>query len=268
MLWIISSLLMGCGEETERVSFDNLPPFSPIVDLQPAVPYTNDDLEALLVAESIDPNDDPVTLTYLWYKNDELQESLTDTTTVSSEQTTVGDVWTISVIANDGSLDSSDTRRSVTIRNSPPTLTASLQWVDVNGEAVDDLDAPSTDFDLSSIANYDIQVVPAVEDIDNDEITYTYEWSLGGTEIPSIEGDLLEYGLLSHGQEWVVTAIANDALTDSDSVEIAFDFFNAPPTISEITITPAMPYLGDSVNVMPSLAMKKRDSIEIEYNGP
>ena len=148
-MWLVVSLLVGCGEETERASFDNLPPFSPIVDLQPAVPYANDDLEALIVSESIDPNDDSVSLTYAWYKNDELQIDLTDTT-VSSDLTAVGDVWTVSIIANDGSLDSADTRRSVTIRNSAPVLTANLQWVDSAGVAVADLDAPTEDFDLNS----------------------------------------------------------------------------------------------------------------------
>ena len=88
---------------------------------------------------------------------------------------------------------------------------------------------------------------------------------MGGTEIPSIEGDLLEYGLLSHGQEWVVTITANDGLTDSDSVDIAFDFFNTPPTICDINITPALPYLGDSVQCDASANDEEGDSIEIEY---
>jgi hypothetical protein len=167
---------MGCGEETERVSFDNLPPFSPIVDLQPAVPYTNDDLEALLVAESIDPNDDTVTLAYQWYKNDELQADLTGDI-VSSDLTEVGDVWTISVIGNDGALDSADTRRSVTIRNSPPALTSYLQWVDNTGTVIDnqelqDLAAEGfQDFDLAESDGYSLQVVSSVTDNDMDEVT-------------------------------------------------------------------------------------------------
>ena len=264
MLWIFSSLLMGCGEETERVTFDNLPPFSPIVDLQPAVPYTNDDLEVLLVAESIDPNDDEVSMTYQWYKNDELQADLTEQT-VPSVLTAVGDVWTISVIANDGTLDSADTRRSVTIRNSPPTLSASLQWVDAAGVVQEDIDAPTQDFELSDAGEFHLQVVSSVEDIDLDDITYTYEWSVGGTVVPSIEGDLLENDQLSHGQNWIVTVTANDGLTDSESIEIPFDFYNSPPVISEVTLDPEMPYFGDSVLCEASATDDEGDTIELTY---
>jgi hypothetical protein len=244
-MWLLISLLVGCGEETERASFDNLPPFSPIVDLQPAVPYANDDLEALIVSESIDPDDDSVSLTYAWYKNDELQADLTEAT-VSADLTSVGDVWTVSIIANDGSLDSADTRRSVTIRNSAPVLTASLQWVDADGNAVADMDAPTQDFDLDASMGYDLQVVATTEDIDEDEITYTYVWSVDGVEI-NLEEALLTNDQLSNGQEWMVEVTANDGLVDSDSVEIAFDFFNAAPVITAVSMNPEMPYLGDSV---------------------
>jgi hypothetical protein len=271
MLWIISSLLMGCGEETERVSFDNLPPFSPIVDLQPAVPYTNDDLEALLVAESIDPNDDTVTLAYQWYKNDELQADLTGDI-VSSDLTEVGDVWTISVIGNDGALDSADTRRSVTIRNSPPALTSYLQWVDNTGTVIDnqelqDLAAEGfQDFDLAESDGYSLQVVSSVTDIDMDEVTYTYAWTVDGTEVPSLEGDLLEMDQMSHGQEWIVNITANDGLVDSESVEITFDFFNTPPAISGITLEPEMPYLGDSILCEAIASDDEGDTIEMAYS--
>lgn len=245
MMWLITTLLFGCGEETERVSFENMPPFSPIVDLQPAVPYTNDDLEALIVSESIDPDDDAVTLSYAWYKNDELQPDLTEAT-VSADLTAVGDVWTVSILANDGSLDSADTRRSVTIRNSPPVLSASLQWIDGDGNPVADLDAPTQDFDLDSSMGYDLQVATTVEDIDADDITYTYVWSVDGVET-TLEDDILTADQLSNGQEWVVEVTANDGLVDSETVEIAFDFFNNAPTISAVTMNPEMPYFGDAV---------------------
>ena len=65
------------------------------------MPITTDDLEALIVAESTDPNGEDVTLSYMWYKNDELQTDLTEAT-VSSDLTEVGQVWTVAVVASDG----------------------------------------------------------------------------------------------------------------------------------------------------------------------
>ena len=91
-----------------------------------------------------------------------------------------------------------------------------------------------------------MKVVTNVEDIDADEFTYTYVWSVDGDET-TIEEDILPNDQLSNGQEWTVEVTANDGLVDSETVEIAFDFFNSVPVISNISITPEMPYLGDSV---------------------
>ena len=156
-MFVLSALLIGCGEEpTERIEetqFDNLPPYSTVIDLEPATPYTNDDLEALIVAESTDPNDDDVTVDYYWYKNDELQADLTEAN-VTADLTEVGQTWTVEVIATDGTLQSAASTRSVTIRNSPPAVTASLQWIDGDGNMVADLDAPGADANLGDFVGY------------------------------------------------------------------------------------------------------------------
>ena len=121
MMMLISSVIFGCGDEEKSTEYSNLPPFSPIVDLQPSVPYTNDDLEAIIISNSIDPEGADVEISYVWYRNDELQEDLTNST-VSADLTERGDIWTVAVFSNDGTLNSADTRRSVTIRNSIPVV--------------------------------------------------------------------------------------------------------------------------------------------------
>ena len=89
-MFLLSTLLFGCNEEEitrfEELEYDNLPPYSAIIDLEPATPITTDSLEALIIAESTDPNDDAVTLSYMWFKNDELQTDLTEST-VSADLT-------------------------------------------------------------------------------------------------------------------------------------------------------------------------------------
>ena len=89
----------------------------------------------------------------MWYKNDELQTDLTEST-VSADLTEVGEVWTVAVVASDGVLTSAESRRSVTIRNSTPTVTASLQWIDGAGNVMEDLDAPGEDAMLSDFGGY------------------------------------------------------------------------------------------------------------------
>ena len=135
-------LLLGCGEEEEKVSFLICLHFhrSSIYSLPFLIQMM---IRAIIIKELIDPDGGDVTLTYLWYKYDVLQEDLTGET-VSADLTYRGEIWTVAVISSDGSLDSADTRRSVTIRNSIPFIdTIDLEWIDSEGAAVDGADAPT-----------------------------------------------------------------------------------------------------------------------------
>lgn len=267
-MFVLSALLIGCGEEPleriEEKQFDNLPPYSAVIDLEPSTPYTNDDLEALIVAESTDPNNDAVTIEYYWYKNDELQSDITDAV-VSADLTAVGETWTVEVIANDGTLQSAASTRSVTIRNSPPSVTASLQWVDADGLVVEDLEAPGMDAALADYMGYHLQVVAEGSDIDaTDELTFTYMWSVDG-EDAGIEEDTLEATAMDRGQEWVVSVIATDGLVDSDPAEISFSFYNAVPMIDTVSLMPEMPYFGDSVECMATATDDDDSEFTFEY---
>jgi hypothetical protein len=267
-MFLLSTLLFGCGEEEitrfEELEYDNLPPYSAIIDLEPALPITTDDLEALIVAESTDPNGEDVTLSFMWYKNDELQTDLTEAT-VSSDLTEVGQVWTVAVVATDGTLSSAESRRSVTIRNSTPTVTASLQWIDGAGNVVEDLDAPGVDAMLSDFGGYALQVVAEGTDIDEtDELTFAYSWSVDGADA-GVEEDILESDAMDRGQDWVVTVTANDGLTDSEPVELSFSFYNAVPVIDSVSVMPEMPALGDSVECMATATDEDDTELTFEY---
>lgn len=262
----ILTLLFACGQEElperlETRDYENLPPFSAVIDLEPAIPYTNSDLEVLIVAESIDPNDDPVTIEYYWYMNDELQTDLTEAL-VPSDRTTVGDTWTCEVIATDGTLQSAASTRSVTIRNSPPSVSASLQWVDGDGNVVE-LDAPGMDAALSDYDGLSLQVVAEGSDIDTtDAITFAYAWTVDG-EDAGVEEDMMEFSAFDRGQEWTVSVTATDGLVESEPTELSFSFYNALPVVDSVSLMPEMPYLGDSVECMASAT--DEDDTELSY---
>jgi len=97
----------------------NDPPSAPVVDVTPDFPVTTDDLVCIIITPSIDPDGDPVTYTYEWYKNGILQSAYT-TNTVPASATTVGDVWKC-VVTPHGS-DGPPDEDQVTIQNSPPML--------------------------------------------------------------------------------------------------------------------------------------------------
>ena len=267
-MFLLSTLLFGCNEEEitrfEELEYDNLPPYSTIIDLEPATPITTDELEALIIAESTDPNDDAVTLSYMWYKNDELQTDLTEAI-VSADLTEVGEVWTVAVVASDGVLTSAESRRSVTIRNSTPMVTASLQWIDGAGNVIEDLDVPGEDAMLSDFGGYALQVVAEGSDIDEtDELTFSYAWSVDGADAGNDE-DILEADAMDRGQAWVVTVTANDGLADSDPAEISFSFYNAVPMVDSVSLMPDMPALGDSVECMASATDEDDTELTFEY---
>jgi hypothetical protein len=248
MILLLSSIIIGCGEEEKPAAFSNLPPFSPIVDLQPSVPYTNDDLEAIIISNSIDPEGADVVVSYIWYRNDVKQEDLVSST-VSADLTERGDIWTVAVVSNDGTLNSADTRRSVTIRNSIPMIdTTNLMWVDDEGEQIADSMEPMVDDDLSVHIGEHIKVSATTADIDTtDEITLVYEWEVNGTVIDNTE-DTLPAEQLARGQDWIVRITPNDGYTDGEPTEIMFGFYNAIPVVDSISVTPEEASVGTTLS--------------------
>lgn len=268
MFLLVSTLLMGCTEEEAKIEFSNLPPFSPIVDLQPSAPDTSDDLEAIIVADSIDPDEDDVTLSYLWYKNDVLQEDLTEAI-VSSDLTNRGDIWTVAVISNDGSLSSADTRRSVTIRNTFPVIdSAVLEWVDAELNPIADATAPGDEeiLRLSDHVDQNIMVTVTGSDFDpNDELTYHYEWIVDGETTENTE-NILYYSDMARGQDWLLRVTVNDGLSDSEAREFSFDFYNGIPEITEVIVSPAEPVVGESITCEAMVSDEEDDEVTVSYS--
>ena len=69
--WVYFSALalIACEEKTpEEKDFKNLPPYSPIIDLNPLEAYTTDDIEFVLINPVLsDPDGDDVSLVFEWY---------------------------------------------------------------------------------------------------------------------------------------------------------------------------------------------------------
>jgi hypothetical protein len=108
----------GASKE-DTITISNSSPSAPVVDVIPDFPTTTDDLVCIIVTPSIDPDGDPVTYTYEWYKNDILQTEYT-ADTLPASATTVGDVWKC-VVTPHGS-DGPPGSDEVTIQNTPPVL--------------------------------------------------------------------------------------------------------------------------------------------------
>ncbi len=120
----------------QKFARSNTPPTQPTVVISPASPNTADSLRAN-ASGSTDPDGDPVTYKYQWYKNGVLQ---TDCVWpgLGSWRTSPGQTWRCVVTPNDGIDDGATGEASVTIGDS-----SSLAWVGDTGFMSDGVDPNS-----------------------------------------------------------------------------------------------------------------------------
>ncbi|MFO0880048.1 MAG: peptidylprolyl isomerase [Gemmataceae bacterium] len=123
-------------------------------------------------ATATDPNGDPVKLTYKWKVGDTVVKTtsntsaLTDTLDLSQVGNgNRGDVITVEVVGNDGSLNSTTATATKTVSDSLATIN-SLVLSPTN---------PTTSQLLT--------VTTTASDLDGDAITFTYVWKVGGSTV-------------------------------------------------------------------------------------
>ncbi|MCP4806985.1 MAG: hypothetical protein GY913_18040 [Proteobacteria bacterium] len=90
----------------------------------------------------------------------------------------------------------------------------------------------------------DITAVTAVVDLDGDETTLGYTWSVDGVE-QAIDVDALPSGTARRDQLVHVEVTISDGFSFGTPVEAEVVLLNAAPTISSVTIDPSSPQVGD-----------------------
>ncbi|MEE9525615.1 MAG: hypothetical protein V3V78_03360, partial [Candidatus Woesearchaeota archaeon] len=106
-------------EKSITKTIQNSLPTSPIIDLLPNNPNADQDLVASITSSSSDLDNDTITYSYEWYKNNILQPGLT-TNTISHVLTTAGEIWKAVVTPNDGESDGATGEDNETIVGVPP----------------------------------------------------------------------------------------------------------------------------------------------------
>jgi hypothetical protein len=204
----------GASKE-DTITISNSPPSAPVVDVTPDFPVTTDDLVCIIITPSIDPDGDPVTYTYEWYKNGILQSAYT-TNTVPASATTVGDVWKC-VVTPHGS-DGPPDEDQVTIQNSPPVLAY------IGPKSVDE----GTMLSFTATAS-DPDVPPQ---------TLSFSLGFGAPSGASITSGGAFSWTPSEAQgpgNYVVRIIVSDgSLTDYEDITITVNEVNLPPVLSLI----------------------------------
>ncbi len=199
----------------------NQPPGAPVIGITPGTPVTTDDLVAGVVTPSDDPDGDPVSYGYAWYRNGEKQAGL-DTNMVPSANTAKGEVWRCVVTPNDGHGDGTPGEDEVTVQNSVPVA-------DAGGDQAGTVGMPVT---LDGSGSWDA---------DGDGLTYAWAQT-GGPESVSLAGATTAYPSFTPGEagDYIFSLVVNDGTADSaaDGVVVTVTEANAVPVLSDGGVTP------------------------------
>ncbi len=233
LLPLLALGLAGCPAATGTLpTEENLPPDEPTLGISPVSPTTIDDLSLTILQDATDPEGGPVTYRHEWFVDNEPLLDPSEPDTVSSDVTTKGEVWRVFTRAVDQEgLEGAPVSSEVTIANSPPAATASIQ--------------PSEPSSLD-----DLQLVVVVEDLDGDASTTAVHWLLDDNPVPAFDGfATIAAAETTRGQIWSVEVTPNDGEADGDQATATVLVRNDRPTVSGVVLSPEDPREADTLNV-------------------
>jgi hypothetical protein len=226
------------------------------VSLSPADPRTNHTLTATPAGFS-DPDGDPLSYHYQWFRNGVRIEGATSNKLDLSAPGygDRGDKIRVQVQALDGRGASSDPATAkTTVADTAPTA----------GSATMTPAPPSTN-DL-------VRATPSgFADIDGDELTYEYQWLRNNTPIAGATNRTLDLGVAGHGDAGDTIAVdvrANDGhggLSPATRVTQTITNGNSTPIAGEVAITPAAPKTNDVVTAQ-TTGFREPDGQALTYH--
>jgi hypothetical protein len=190
----------------------NAPPVITSVDMTPKTP--NKDMDLDLVIRSQDPDGDPVSYQYQWFKNDEEILSA-DKNVLPKGNFKKGDLIQVKVTPSDGKAEGKPfLSEQARVLNSPPVI----QEVRVEPKI-----AYVTD---------QLRVQVKSSDIDGDSIYYSYQWESNGALLPDEKTEVLEKGRFKKGDVMTVAVTPDDRESKGSAKKSEpITIVNSPPMI-------------------------------------
>ena len=205
----------GLSATTSLSLVVNTPPNAPSVSISPTMPYTNNDLEAIVVSGG-DLDGDTVSHQYAWYNNG-APTSYT-ASILPASATSYGEQWTVRVTPNDGNTDGNYTETSVSIENTTPTIDSiSITPDPAYNNSMLTCSASASDADQT--------------------VTPTYVWTVGTNTHSGDTLDISTLGVLPTQNISCTATTTDDAgAQGSDSVSITLS--NRDPIITNEALSP------------------------------
>jgi hypothetical protein len=203
-------------------------PTDPIVEIIPQIPTSSNDLKCSVIDLSIDIENEIIWYLYDWYKNGELQDTLSINSTslmsiIGEENTTKGENWKCVVTPFDGIDYGAGNYYEVLIHNSPPVVRETIKEITIREDSCD-----STSINLLSL----------FYDHDNDELNFFCKGNENiNVTIYENNGSVILIPKPNWNGEEKITFYANDSLSEiHNSVNVTIigvNDFPMKPIITE-----------------------------------
>ncbi len=222
----------------------NTAPEALLVSITPESPYTGDDLVAEISGELVDPDGDEVSYSFTWYQDEEARPGLTELTVPASE-TAKGETWKLFVQPTDGTLEGPPSEAEVLIVNTPPSVEVSLSP-----------EAP--------LASDDIVATASATDVDGDDVSLSYAWSVDGEPTDYDDATLPDSATL-RGEIWTLEVIPNDGEEPGEPTLASVSIQNTAPLMHSVSLSPAEPREGDTIAASVIAEDEDGDTLTISY---
>ncbi len=177
----------------------NSPPSAPKLVVEPEVARRGDELLCRIETPSSDLDDDPVTYTYAWTKNDRPVPPGADPARIEAAKLVKGEKWRCTATPSDGAAPGPAASADRTITNSPPGP-AIVRLQPAVAKAAEPI---RCDFVAKS------------EDADGDAVRYRFAWQRNGTAQPFAESSQeVPPRLVKAGDRWRCSATPTDGAED------------------------------------------------------
>ncbi len=247
------------GTATATTTVVNTAPEVAFISLTPTAPLPSEFLIAAVSAS--DPDNDPVTLTYVWKRNGEVVQTTTETASVTDtldlntiSGLTSGDEITVEVTPHAGGVDGVTETASTTINRAPTVDSVAL-----------------TPSELTTTQT--VTATAVASDLDNDSLTLTYVWKVNGNIVQTTANvssltDTLNLSVAGQGDlgdAITVEVTASDGKQTSATANTSTIIVNAAPVVESLSLTPSVPLLTDTLTATVVVSDPDNDPVTLTY---
>jgi hypothetical protein len=186
---------------TASVVIGNGPPTAPVLHIEPAAPEAGDPLTLVYDTLATDPDGDTLTTSITWYVDGSENLGFRDLTDIDGAYVDGNEVYRAVVSVTDGVNTPVTAEATVTVANTPPTLTTPS----INPPTPNDDD--------------DLVVSARGNDPDGGRVSYRYTWYRDGIEATDVgDTNTVPASATTVGESWTATVSASDGVDEtSDS---------------------------------------------------